>query len=86
MSENNFDDLVRAIKGVGNFDHPDFDQIDSIGKKKGFNPGDARQAFFVARDLKTLEEAEMLDGGNGSETAKAKPSQVLATTFAKGKK
>lgn len=84
MSEPNFSDLVQRIKNTGNFDHPGLDKIDVIGRKSGFDQKASREAFFVARDLRTLEESEKLDGGSGDETKRTDPRQVLEATFSRG--
>ncbi len=85
MTEPDFSELVGRMKQTGNFDHPDMDEIDSIGKKHGAGQKTSREAFFVARDIKSLEESEKLDGGTGKESRKVDPRAILEATFAKGK-
>ncbi len=86
MSEPNFNDLVKKIQEKGDFDHANLEEIDKIGKSEGFDQKTTRQAFFVARDISTLAEGEVIDGGTGSEIAKTDPKEVLQATFSKGKK
>ncbi len=84
MPETRFADLVQKIKKTGNFDHPDFAQIGSLGESEGFDKKTVREAFFVARDIKTLEESELIDGGSGEEAGKTDPDEVLQATFSRG--
>ena len=86
MAKNNLKALILRLKDVGNFDNPDFDDVDHIGKSYGFGKMESRQAFFAARDLATLGESERIDGGNGRETAKTNPLDVLEATFSRGEK
>lgn len=84
MRYNSFNKLVMRILGIGNFDHPDLEGIDKIGQKMGLSQRSSRQAFFVARDKKTLIESEMLDGGSGKIAKQTKNKHILDATFSSG--
>ena len=74
------DKLSQFIQKIGNVtsqDHPDFDLIDRLGQAEGFDPFTSRRAFFAAGELQNLREAEQLDGGDGSNTDRVKPTSLL---------
>jgi hypothetical protein len=79
-----FNRLVTRILGLGNFDHPDLEQVDAMGQKAGLSQRASRQAFFVARDKKALIEGEILDGGSGKIAKKTKNKHILDATFSNG--
>lgn len=63
MAKGLFKSLVVRLVQLGNFDHPDFEEIDKLGAQNGVDAETARKAFFVARDVQSLVEGERLEGG-----------------------
>lgn len=77
MGTDKLSQFIKKLVGGGSLDHPDFDAIDQMGGAEGLDPMTSRRAFFAARDLQSLHEAEKLDGGDGSETATTNPLSLL---------
>lgn len=69
---NNINALVNYFSRQGNFDHPDMDEVARAGKQFGVSKIDAGKAFFVAREKASLEDSERVEGGDGSESKRAK--------------
>lgn len=84
MSENKLRKLSSYFARRGNPDHIDMAEVDKISEQHGVDKFTGRQAFFAGRDLRTLEESETLDGGDGSETKRVSIKELIKTTFSKG--
>ena len=84
MPEDKLGKLARVFARRGNTDHLDMSRVDKIAVAHGADKLTGRQAFFVGRDLKALREGEILDGGDGSETSKVNPGDLLKATFSRG--
>jgi hypothetical protein len=81
---NSFGQLVINILGMGNLDHPDLEKIDAMGQKIGLSQRQTRQAFFVARDKKTLIESEWIDGGTGKSARRTNDTHILTVNQSHG--
>jgi len=83
MSEGILSSLAKLFASRGNSDHFDLDEVDAIATSKGTDKLTGRKAFFAGRDLRSLNEAELLDGGDGSETDKVDIEQLAEDTLRK---
>lgn len=78
--------IQHLIESGTDFDHPDMDEIKLKANSFGMhNDIDIGQHFFVARELKSLQEDEQLHGGDGSEVKKITPRDILEMLFSKRK-
>ncbi|MFZ3301527.1 MAG: hypothetical protein WA152_02330 [Microgenomates group bacterium] len=83
MSEGILSSLAKLFANQGNTDHPDLEAVDSIALSKGADQLTGRKAFFAARDIRSLKESELLDGGDGSETENVDIEQLAEDTLRK---
>lgn len=83
MNNSQFSEMVRLFKRKGNFDHPNMDNIVKEAKKRKMDPLETGRAFFVARDLETLEDIEKIEGGDGSESKKTNIRELEEVSFKK---
>ena len=83
MSEGIFSSLAKLFANRDNPDHVDMQEVDAISASKGADKLTGRRAFFAGRDLKSLKEAELLDGGDGSETDSVDIEQLAEDTLRK---
>lgn len=83
MNNSQFSELVKLFRGRRNFDHPNVDNLSKVAKKRKVDPLETGRAFFVARDLETLEDLEKLEGGDGSEVRKTNLRELEEVNFKK---
>ena len=83
MTEGVFNRLTKIFARQENLDHADMDKIDDISSKHGVDKFEGRKAFFAGRDLRSLQEGEYLEGGDGSESKKVKPKDLVKVIFNK---
>ena len=84
MSEKIFSKLTNLFADKGNMDHTDMNEVDIVATKHGVDQITGRKAFFAGRDLRSLRESEVLDGGDGSEAKKVNLEDLVKTTLSKG--
>lgn len=84
MAERELEDVVKYFLNRRNFDHTDMEKLDQISRELDITSFQYWQAFFVARDLSSLTENEILDGGTGTNTQSVDYHELLEATFSRG--
>ena len=80
-----FNTLVHKIlSGSHDYDHPDENALSHViseAESLGLQPLDGGQALLTAREIKSLQELEKLNGGGGEESAQIDPTEIRRTLF-----